>query len=581
MSIEATHEYIFLFTKSPRYWFDAEAVREPAEYGRFEGKDGGFRSTRYIHDAARDNNAPIKSGGALRPTFAGGRHVRTVWTTDEPQLHVAPLHNDRKEHMESGIYLDDGDVRLYLGDALETVRAMPDESVDCVVTSPPYWGLRDYGTGSWAGGDPECDHKARPRGGPQTSSRLGSPGHTVGPDNSAWADERRVPQFADVCGKCGATRVDRQMGLEPTPDLFVAGMVELFREIRRVLAPHGTCWVNMGDTYDHGNNKQRGQAELKSNVPNKNAHGVWADGEGGHSRHVTAGLKPKNLMGMPWRLAFGLQADGWILRSDIIWAKPNPMPESVTDRPTKAHEYVFLLTKQPRYWFDTEAVREPAEFGRREGTEWSRLRNGDPRDAREDTNGTTKGGESGAGRNVRSVWNIATQPYPEAHFATFPEELARRCILAGCPVRVCRVCGKPSERIVETVGHDKQRWSPGEDQYHTQAKGKHGSTSSFTTGLVQVKETIGWSDCGCACGCEYENVDDGAVTRRRWFHEPGCDGRNWRPGVVLDPFIGSGTVAKVARDHQRHAIGIDLNEQYLGLAARRLQQLSLLSTQEA
>ena len=233
-------------------------------------------------------------------------------------------------------------------------------------------------------------------------------------------------------------------------------MVEVFREVRRVLAAHGTVWINLGDSYATGTStpsKPSGNVDV----------GYWENADKlGRSRidGRESGLKPKDLVGIPWRTAFALQADGWYLRSDIIWAKPNPMPESVTDRPTKAHEYVFLLSKQPRYFFDQEAVREKAEWARwgdqtngkhQEGggsASWipdrkkGELQGGRQRrryDAEEfkttDERNTRFQGPSPAdgGRNIRSVWEIATQPYPEAHFATFPEELARRCIAAGCP----------------------------------------------------------------------------------------------------------------------------------------------------
>ena len=400
--------------------------------------------------------------------------------------------------------------------------------------------MRDYGTGEWDGGDPDCDHSAA-----KIKTR-----YDYALDSSPIQDGTRTGtdggQYRESC-PCGARRVDRQMGLEPTPDLFVAGMVELFREIRRVLAPHGTCWVNLGDTYNSRLDGSHGGWNGSTPEPQRTKN------DGAKVPISAPGMKPKDLCGIPWRFALALQADGWWLRSDIIWAKPNPMPESVTDRPTKAHEYVFMLTKQPRYWFDTEAVREPhttADDPRnRNGYEPERGAwvGGGVNDGRTRTSGASTW--PSGGRNVRSVWNIATQPYPEAHFATFPEELARRCILAGCPVRVCRVCGKPSERIVETDG---SRWAERKENGEGPRHGVSGVKPSYSVG-ANPRTDVGWSDCG---------------------HN------NWRPGVVLDPFIGSGTTAKVARDHQRHAIGIELNEEYLRLAARRLQQLSLLTGAE-
>lgn len=253
------------------------------------------------------------------------------------------------------------------GDSLAVLRTLPDESVNCCVTSPPYWGLRDYG----------------------------------------------------VAG---------QIGLESTPDEFVARLVDVFREVRRVLKADGTCWVNLGDSYAANRGYQVSQSKHQSH-----------DYGDSNASRVPVGLKPKDLVGIPWRVAFALQADGWWLRQDIIWHKPNPMPESVRDRCTKAHEYVFLLTKAERYWWDAEAMSEPlarpeeanrktpAVFGGADkwvdAKKQSRLHSGNE----------YKGTPTGT-RNRRSVWTIATQPTPEAHFATFPLELPEMCLRAGCPV---------------------------------------------------------------------------------------------------------------------------------------------------
>ena len=403
--------------------------------------------------------------------------------------------------------------------------------------------------------------------------------------------------FSDECPRCGARRVDRQLGLEPTPDEYVARIVEVFREVRRVLADHGTCWVNLGDSYAHSTDRMPLQ------------RGLLDDGAArfsGQTSERLHGLKPKDLVGIPWRVAFALQADGWYLRSDIIWAKPNPMPESVTDRPTKAHEYVFLLTKKPRYFFDQEAVRElhadtiwgrasttslavESRPGEREGRMWENRRREynpagrkastvwrideeqktlDPELPPETPRGpdgrrkTTVTGRDGSvqhrdgerwpngGRNIRSVWEIATQPYPEAHFATYPEELVRRCVLAGCPLNVCRVCGKARERIVES------RRNGGDWNANNRVGGDRmrvGQSASDRMPLNYIAPmTIGWSDCG---------------------HN------DYRPGVVLDPFLGSGTTALVARKHGRSSVGIELSESYCELAGKRLQQLSLLASE--
>jgi DNA modification methylase len=267
--------------------------------------------------------------------------------------------------------------QLYQGDALETLKQMEDESINCCVTSPPYWGLRDYGA-------------------------------------------------------------EGQLGVEPTPEEYVAKMVEVFREVKRVLRDDATLWLNMGDCYNSPNTHS-GKVD-KVNWGLQRVLDAKANNPG-----TTNTLKPKDLIGQPWRVAFALQADGWYLRSDIIWSKPNPMPESVTDRPTKAHEYIFLLSKSSRYFYDAEAIKETAvnegkivQCGPNSRADVDRV----PRETlKQDLIGKrqyTGFNERWAnnpcnGRNKRTVWTIATQPFSECHFATFPPKLIEPCILAGCP----------------------------------------------------------------------------------------------------------------------------------------------------
>lgn len=273
------------------------------------------------------------------------------------------------------------------GDSLTILKTLESESVDCVITSPPYWGLRDYG-------------------------------------------------------------VEGQLGLEKTPEEYVAKLVEVFREVRRVLKKEGTCWLNLGDSYA-GSGRGR------------DADGTWNHGKGGSKQETNIGstvgrivnekslsknlieqgatgnawvkppqgYKPKDLIGIPWRVAFALQADGWWLRQDIIWHKPNPMPESVTDRCTKAHEYIFLLSKSAKYYYDQKAIKEPCKdmWGKR-----------DRQNGKYHNKGSGLSPHTGLEKeylftNKRSVWAVNTQPTPEAHFATFPEKLIEPMILAGCP----------------------------------------------------------------------------------------------------------------------------------------------------
>jgi DNA modification methylase len=304
------------------------------------------------------------------------------------------------------------------GDAAEQLAKLDADSVQTCITSPPYWGLRDYGTAEWDGGDPECDHLAGP---------LASDKNTLGGGKGQVGDGYKVQAFGspfrgDRCGKCGATRIDSQLGLEPTPEQYVTNLVAVFREVRRVLRDDGTVWLNLGDSYasQGGEVTRPGQTAQAGNTRSNLHPGARVD--------VPAGLKPKDLVGIPWMVAFALRADGWWLRSDIVWAKPNPMPESVTDRPTRSHEYLFLLAKSARYFYDADAIRESfteAEHiarcsGRYNGSVPDRI-----------DRGASNLESQFTGRNKRSVWNIATQPFPGAHFATFPPKLIEPCVLAG------------------------------------------------------------------------------------------------------------------------------------------------------
>ena len=302
-------------------------------------------------------------------------------------------------------------------------RALPlrDGSVQCVVTSPPYWGLRDYGTATWEGGDAACDHLGEPF---RTKAHINQ---NCGTGMDVKNGESRQP-FGAHCRKCGAKRIDRQIGLEPTPEAYVASMVEVFREVWRVLKDDGVLWLNLGDSY-HNVRTSRG-----GGVPTNTVHrGGKREGTEDFTRmnraHRQNGLKEKDLVGIPWRVAFALQSDGWYLRQDIIWSKPNPMPESVTDRCTKAHEYLFLLTKSARYYWDAEAMREPANPANYRAN--ASMRDVPPGQTRQGRLDTHRHEVSCNTRNRRSVWSIATKPYAGAHFATMPPDLVKPCILAS------------------------------------------------------------------------------------------------------------------------------------------------------
>ena len=328
---------------------------------------------------------------------------------------------------------------------------MEAESIQCCVTSPPYWGLRDYNIGTvvW-GGDEDCEHKW----GDEFTVKQTGGGWAVPKENSNYQHDIGKKSFqlgersqGSFCLRCDAWR--GSLGLEPIPDLYVEHLLQIFSEVKRVLKNNGVCWLNLGDSYagsgGPGTWTDRKKPGLKKfNNPNRN---------------ISIGLKPKDLIGIPWRVALALQVDGWYLRSDIIWHKPNPMPESVTDRPTKAHEYIFLLTKSAKYYYDADAIKESSitNENRPDGIVRDRIYNYDSKqkilrsqrnsfkrdnssrpdeltpncklnshrhDRKEDTWNTNY-------RNKRSVWTFPTKPYKEAHFATFPPELPRICILAG------------------------------------------------------------------------------------------------------------------------------------------------------
>jgi DNA modification methylase len=260
------------------------------------------------------------------------------------------------------------------GDCIEVMRTLDAGSVQTCVTSPPYWGLRDYG-------------------------------------------------------------VDGQIGLESTPDAYIARMVEVFREVRRVLRDDGTLWLNLGDSYNAGTSSKRKKPKTNVDV------GGWNDAEiDGGARINDPTVKTKDLCMMPWRVALALQADGWYIRSVIVWAKKSPMPESVTDRPTSSWEPIFLMAKSERYFYDAEAVKEPWTSGRndmrskgvRTGLAYlGGAFNNSIKDGNEGDGMRADGGPSLGGRNQRNVWHLGPEPYAEAHFATFPTEIPRRCILAG------------------------------------------------------------------------------------------------------------------------------------------------------
>ena len=363
---------------------------------------------------------------------------------------------------------------IHVGDCIESLKLMPENSVQTCITSPPYWGLRDYGH-------------------------------------------------------------DGQVGLEQTPDEYVAKMVEVFREVRRVLRDDGTLWVNLGDSY---------MTKNCVNPPQSVADGSMRGMPSfiAPNRKDQDGLKSKDLVGIPWRVALALQADGWWLRQDIIWNKPNPMPESVRDRCTKSHEYIFLLAKSNLYYFDHEVIKEKSVTGDTRtpyGSDGAWAMDG--RDKWEEGKGQQRPNADGARRNRRSVWTITTKPYAGAHFATFPEKLVEPMVLAGSSeVGCCPSCGAPWGRVVGR--------GPGTVGYN------HTYNSGRPDGMV----LRGGRFC------------PGAFVSESWEPTCKCPEHKPVPCLVLDPFTGSGTTGAVSLRLGRNFVGCELNPEYAKLAESRI-----------
>ena len=419
--------------------------------------------------------------------------------------------------------------RFLQGHVLDQLAVLPSGYVHCCVTSPPYWGLRDYKIPSVHWG--AIDYAPMP----------GLP-----------------PVHIDAMDCC--------LGLEKTPEAFVGHIVQVFREVRRVLREDGVLFLNLGDSYAN-------DGKWGGTTGGKHAEALHGENVG-RARRLT-GLKPKDLIGIPWRVAFALQADGWYLRMDNIWHKPNPMPESVTDRTTKAHEYVFLMSKSDRYFYDAEAVKEPVNGGAHARVKASGpntqmavsravgRQDSKPNPSRSNIPGVNpKAAPAGSGikqnesfaaattqmlsaRNKRSVWTIPSSPFKGAHFACFPPKLVEPCILAGTSARgCCAKCGASWVRVME-----KAKGAPDSFNGSDFRKGKKFQSASDLTAVGQSErtaesKTIGWKP---SCSCNAETA----------------------PCVVLDPFLGSGTSAQVALELGRQAIGIDLSSEYAELISQR------------
>jgi len=349
---------------------------------------------------------------------------------------------------------------ILFGDCKKTLSEFLPQSARTCVTSPPYYGLRDYGTATWIGGDPNCNHRRDSKVKPENCNT----GHKNHDEMYGVGDAI----YKTVCPKCGAVRQDSQIGLEETPEEYIESLVSVFRSVRDVLTDDGTLWVNLGDSY-YNYRPGKGQSYPKQSVSKTKQD---LPDECNKRGNKLDGLKEKDLIGIPWLFAFAMRADGWYLRQDIIWHKPNPMPESVRDRCTKSHEYIFLFSKNKKYYYNNEAIKEPAkDWGTRDRTNGKYHNEGT---GLQPHSGLTK---SYPTKNKRSVWSVTVKPYKEAHFATYPPDLIEPCILAGS---------------------------------------EEGDT-------------------------------------------------------VLDPFMGAGTTAAVAKSLNRHYIGCELNEGYGNLIQKRIQ----------
>ena len=348
------------------------------------------------------------------------------------------------------------------GDALAVLKTLPDESIDCVVTSPPYWALRDYG-------------------------------------------------------------VDGQLGREPTFQEYITKLCDIFDEIKRVLKKTGTCWVNLGDTYGTQSGAMR---DGKFGTKNTNNQQV---------------IQPKSihkcLLQIPSRFAIEMTNRGWILRNRIIWHKPNCMPSSAKDRFTVDFEELFFFVKSKKYYFEPQYERATYTDNRKDkGRHQYNNRN------------TQCGVLVTDKRNKRCVWKIPTKGFKEAHFAVFPEALIETPIKAGCPQYICKKCGKPRERIIETEFIPQPDVSPERNKRGVYRKpmDKSNRWQHFPRGTTKAK-TKGWTDCGCSAG--------------------------FRPGIIMDPFMGAGTVGVVARKQLRDYLGIDLNTEYCKMAQKRISKI--------
>ena len=426
--------------------------------------------------------------------------------------------------------------KIIFADVIDGLRSLPDQCIQCVVTSPPYYNMRDY-------------------------------------------------------------NVDGQIGLESSPEEYVNKIVEVFREVRRVLRDDGSVWLNLGDSYAGGSKKLTKDLQQRINSDGD----VIENDRQTTFKSVLNCLKVKDLIGIPWGVAFALRTDGWYLRSAIIWNKTNGMPEAVTDRPTSSYDHIFLLSKKAQYFYDQEAVREPQT-----GNACSMRTRANPKTVnRSGKHGNIRANESfiksisqyteiPGGRNLRNIWAIPTQPVSELHFATFPQALVEPCVKAGTSERgCCPQCGAPWRRITEK-GEPLEDWKK---ECGADSKGEYHGTSKKHKNLMEKGQKIHSMHIKAAQNKQdllgkrtytgfnqrwktsQQNASD--VKRRildgmrqktyTWQPTCACEIKEVVPCTVLDPFLGSGTTMLVARDLNRSCVGIELNPEYNSIIRKRLR----------
>src|SRR3990167_1190850 len=459
-----------------------------------------------------------------------------------------------------------------------------DESVHTCITSPPYWGLRAYGTDPaiWPNSKPLCDvHEWQ-----ETAPRRKRSEKDVKNQESKQATNPGANinlLSANVCVKCGAWR--GELGLEPTPEMFVEHLVYVFRFIWKKLRKDGVVWLNLGDTYagsggaggdyNEGGLKE-GQPRWKNQFEINRAKDRTTTRWGGGHTPASGLLKPKDLCMIPARVALALQADGWYLRSEIVWFKRNPMPESVTDRPTKAHEMIYLLTKSPKYYYDQEAVRVPQKESSIERAHYSQIGFNKSKSASGTVNyinnpntieETQRKAIEGMGANLKTVWDIPTQSFNGAHFATFPEKIPELCIKAGTSEKgACSKCGSPWVRVVAKT-NPLRSLNKGRNGFRPDEIKMEADKGASSAGCVDVK-TLGWKPSRKCGGYFVQSDSSRRIEKHSWYRS------HWQervaakfpptvPCIVFDPFAGSGTTLRVAKRMNRDFVGIELNPKYI------------------